>query len=142
MELYGTPAQAKEYIRIMTARGTSSVEFGIIPVNVLPFFEERLQEIVETHATGILNIMTFAELLHWLKEDKLELWVGMYNKQVEVAVITQVVKHSVYSSLSILWLGGKNMLRYRRLGLQKLEYFAAAHKLQNLSFSGPEFWAI
>ena len=115
--------------------GSNSVNVGRVFPESLPFMWEPVKALLEKHPQHFLDYTSAETVYEYLMENRLELWIGLHQRDIELACITHLFGHKK-KYLEILWIGGKNFERYAEEGLKKLEVWAAIAGASELRVGG------
>lgn len=124
---------------IMELRGENSAEVYRVAITSVDFVWPRCAELMTKYDGGTFRFTTLDAVYEAIKEDKIELWVGLKNKQIEVAALTQVCG-SKDAYVELFWLGGENFKEYLEIGMQKIEQWAAMIGAKNFVIGGRVGW--
>lgn len=139
MVLNGTREAGKVIMDIMELRGGNSAEVYRVATTSIDFVWPRCLELMQTYDGGVFQFTDFDSVYQALKEDKIELWVGLRNKKIEIAGLTQVCG-SKETYVELFWLGGENFSDFLEIGLQRIQQWSALIGAKNLVIGGRIGW--
>jgi hypothetical protein len=122
------------------AAGDLALREGMMEIEELPFNEEpklcrvdpeeelpklwdAVKPIMMAHPRGLLDVMSIEEVHHYIATGLYDLWVGVHERRVEVALITSLSRHAHEQPLFLIWGGGEGR-KYWEVGHKTLEHFA------------------
>lgn len=110
-------------VKILSLPRDPNPQFCRVPTDELFQLWEPTLELMFRHPRGLLDIMSPAEIHHGIQEGLFDLWVGIRDQELDMALLTSFSKHAHKSYLYIVWGGGRGK-EYWGIGSQKLEHFA------------------
>lgn len=124
---------------IMQEAGKSLVDVFIIPPKSVNVVWEPVLAIMKKYDGGVFRFTEFELVKKMLEEDKLELWIGVDDRDIELAALTQVCG-TKERYVELFWLGGQHFEKYRDVGLEKMEKWAAKVGASSLVVGGRKGW--
>lgn len=110
-------------MRIQELPQSEEPKFCRVDSDTLPLIWPAFLEIVKHHPRGLLDVMSVEEILSAIQNGFYDLWVGIQDQEVQVAVLTALHRHAYSSPLFVIWGGGIGKA-YWKLGVKTLNHYA------------------
>ena len=124
----------------MQEAGKSSDEVWRVDPKSIPLMWEQVKEIIAEYDSGMLEFVTLQDVYEYIRDDKIELWIGLdEHQQIALVGLTHVIG-TVKKYVELFWLGGRDVDMFIPAGLQKLEQWCALIGGSYLVVGGREGW--
>lgn len=118
----------------------NQISVGVIPTKVIPFVWTDVKQLITQHSGGLDAMMSLGAVERNLLENNLDLWLGTDGNELEMGMLCGWEKHEFVAHYHLIWVGGENLSKYLKLGLEKLEQYACLCGAKELVMAGRDGW--
>lgn len=109
---------------------------GLIPAENVPLIWETVLGILQDKGERWLKVVDENAIYDLLVAGQADLWCGAHNGEIEVIAVCMREVHAKASYYHVCFLGGKSFKKYFKLGVQKIEQYAAITNATEVVFEG------
>lgn len=95
--------------------------------------------LMKKHDGGVFRFTEFEIVRKMIRNDNIELWMGVDAGEIELAALTQVCG-TKEKYVELFWVGGTNFDKYMDKGLQKIEQWSALIGAKSFVVGGRKGW--
>lgn len=108
--------------------------------NLLLAIWPDVEAILEERGKEWLKIVTPREVWMGVVQLKWDMWIGTYDRELEMVGICAWEPHELQKYYHIIWLGGKNLAKYMEPALRLVEQYASLQGATEVVATGRFGW--
>ena len=125
---------------ITTPLGENSANVYRVEAHAIDFVWPRCVQLMTDYDGGVFRFTELTTVYQMLKEDKIELWIGLHNKEIKLAALTQLCGDKE-KYVELFWTGGTDFNLFYSIGLNKIQQWAGLMGAKNMVIGGRVGWS-